>query len=312
MPGKPVRIVLDTDIGGDIDDLYALYFALFDPRIELAAVTTAYGDTQLKAKLVAKALRKAGCMDIPIGAGIGTPQARVALGELAPGSHTGKGYCTYVTEQDPEFSQEFPSAMQVMKQLLRESEGPVAIVCIGAASNVADAVLMPETDLRAKISQTALMAGETRRMYREYNVVCDPDACEVVLNCGIPSFLGTFDVTARLRLAMDDVRREFADQSNPVYETLVTCSELWGPYRGHKQGPVLYDLVPLLWLANPDCIATCKSTVHVELRGTYTRGMTVRTAEDGLVTESVDIDAPARMAEILGVLHAGAKSVAAG
>ena len=87
MPGKPVRIVLDTDIGGDIDDLYALYFALFDPRIELAAVTTAYGDTSGKRSWLPKSLQ-AGWTSPSVRAS--ALRRRVALGSLAPGSHTGR------------------------------------------------------------------------------------------------------------------------------------------------------------------------------------------------------------------------------
>ena len=61
----PVPIVLDTDIGDDIDDMYALYLALLHPELELRAVTTAHRSSQRKARFVAKALRIAGVTDIP-------------------------------------------------------------------------------------------------------------------------------------------------------------------------------------------------------------------------------------------------------
>ena len=70
----PVPIVLDTDIGDDIDDMYALYLALLHPELELRAVTTAHRSSQRKARFVAKALRIAGVTDIPIGAGIDLSQ----------------------------------------------------------------------------------------------------------------------------------------------------------------------------------------------------------------------------------------------
>ena len=46
MSVEPIRIIYDTDLGEDIDDLYALYLALFHPRIEVLAVTTVHGDTR--------------------------------------------------------------------------------------------------------------------------------------------------------------------------------------------------------------------------------------------------------------------------
>jgi hypothetical protein len=43
-PG-PIPIVLDTDIGGDIDDAFALAVVLDSPELDLRAVTTVSGDT---------------------------------------------------------------------------------------------------------------------------------------------------------------------------------------------------------------------------------------------------------------------------
>src|SRR5438067_3017860 len=70
-------VLLDTDIGDDIDDALALALALRSPEIELQAVTTVFGDTHLRARLAQHLLRVFGRDDIPVAAGISTPiQAR--------------------------------------------------------------------------------------------------------------------------------------------------------------------------------------------------------------------------------------------
>lgn len=51
---KPVPVLLDTDIGSDIDDAFAIALILHSPELDLRAVTTASGDTDARARLAAK------------------------------------------------------------------------------------------------------------------------------------------------------------------------------------------------------------------------------------------------------------------
>ena len=50
-PMKAQLAILDTDIGDDIDDAFALALALRSPELRLLGITTAYGDTELRARL---------------------------------------------------------------------------------------------------------------------------------------------------------------------------------------------------------------------------------------------------------------------
>src|SRR5512146_330115 len=72
------NIILDTDIGDDIDDAYALGLALSSPELEILGVTTAYDATDLRAKLVSRMLYETGRDDIPVVAGIRTGNDRFA------------------------------------------------------------------------------------------------------------------------------------------------------------------------------------------------------------------------------------------
>ena len=63
------NVLIDTDIGDDIDDALALALALRSPEIELRGVTTVFGDTLKRAHLASHLLHVFGREDIPIAAG---------------------------------------------------------------------------------------------------------------------------------------------------------------------------------------------------------------------------------------------------
>ena len=64
---KKISVILDTDIGGDIDDIWALVLLLKSPELDLRLVTTATGDTHYRAKVVVRLLEIAGRGDSPLG-----------------------------------------------------------------------------------------------------------------------------------------------------------------------------------------------------------------------------------------------------
>src|SRR5262245_26985702 len=66
---RRIPVILDTDIGDDIDDTWALVLALKSPDLDLKLVVTDYGNTEQRARLVARVLELAGRTDIPIGIG---------------------------------------------------------------------------------------------------------------------------------------------------------------------------------------------------------------------------------------------------
>lgn len=303
MSDNRIPVIYDTDLGEDIDDLYALYLALFHPRLELLAVTTVHGDTQAKARLAKKVLRLAGRNDIPIGAGIGMSEARRARAQTAPDPARAATFVRYVTADDPEWGQVYPSAQSVIRSALEASPEPVSLIGEGAFSNLGDA-LQTLGSVRDKIRHLALMGGETQAQWNEYNVLCDPEAADVVLNCGLPVFLGTYFLTAELRMTMDDVQAAFGGSTSPICRVLSDCTSLWSPSRGGKAGPVLYDLVPVFWVADNSIVETHESTIRVELHGTYTRGQTVRTSSQGTVLESLNLNAARLVAEFIEVIRA--------
>ena len=65
-----IPVILDTDIGTDIDDTWALAMMLNSPELDIKLITSATLDTYERAKIIARILEIAGWTDIPIGIGI--------------------------------------------------------------------------------------------------------------------------------------------------------------------------------------------------------------------------------------------------
>src|ERR1700750_2353424 len=70
-PAK-TKIIIDTDIGDDLDDAFALGLALNSPEVDIVGITTVWGDTTLRARLVDRLLAQTGRASIPVAEGIHT------------------------------------------------------------------------------------------------------------------------------------------------------------------------------------------------------------------------------------------------
>src|SRR5579864_9816139 len=77
----PEKIIIDTDIGDDIDDAFAVALALRSPELQILGISTTFGDTETRAKLVDRILGEAGRADIPVAAGTPTKIGRASCRE---------------------------------------------------------------------------------------------------------------------------------------------------------------------------------------------------------------------------------------
>lgn len=123
-------IILDTDIGTDIDDFWALAMLLNCPELDPRLVTTVGGDTTYRAQLAAKFLETAGRIEIPIGVGLGDPT----------GSHNFQA--PWLDGFDPSAYPGVihPDGIRAMLEVIAQAEGPVTVISIGVATNIARAL----------------------------------------------------------------------------------------------------------------------------------------------------------------------------
>ena len=270
---KKIPVILDTDICDDIDDLYNRMYCIMNPQIELKAVTIVYSDVLKKCRFVSKIFRLMGVTDIPIGIGRPISPSRLCKGQFNPTFEKNEGltcYANFVKPEDPENSLTYPTAQEVLKKALDETEEKVNIVCIGSLSNIGELLSTYPTP-QYNINMISIMGGEVEKQMAEHNINCDPEAAQIVLGYGLPVFLGTFHESRQISFPEEDLKKYFPNpDTNIIHNIFRECHKLWWGKEPH-----IYDLAPIFYLTHPELFETVDCRVNVELEGKYTRGYTV-------------------------------------
>ncbi|MGH9631468.1 MAG: nucleoside hydrolase [Bryobacteraceae bacterium] len=262
-----VPVILDTDMGDDIDDALALAFALKSPELKILAITTVLQQGQRRADLTWKILEQHGRTDIPIGVGaeqtlLGEPSDQTVRQTLALGAG----------DQQPEDKRQ--NGLRLMIDTILNSQEKVTVLAYGPLTNVALA-LRSEPRIRPKIQRIVLMNGVFFTPRLEYNTIRDPEASAIVYSSGLPITTVGLDVTLQCRMEEADLAR-FRDSQLPNVQFLYQLIEIWQQGKT-DQRPILHDPLAVAITFRPELIRTSPGRVNVELNGTpkQTYGMTL-------------------------------------
>lgn len=269
------KIIIDTDPGQDIDDLLAILFALKRPELDIKAITTVTYPSDKRARLIQRLLRYLDRTEIPVAAGMQFPLRQFSEDEKRRQYDLSSSMNHYAFAE-PEDSRDQPSGEDAVDLIIRTVEaypGEIALACLAPLTNIACA-LRRKPEIAGKIKSIAMMGGETVLNRAEHNVAFDYIASEVVLTSGIPIYMGTWDVTRRFVLTLDDCKL-FSKSQTPVDQALGRAIELWHPAQNWKPGPVMYDIFPIIWSFDRSFYTVKSMSVRVETKGEFTRGMTV-------------------------------------
>lgn len=226
-------MLLDTDVGTDVDDALALALAVKSPEIDLCAVTTVFGDSLMRARIARKILALGGRPDIPVSAGLGPPLLRKREGLML--GHEGKG----ILESDQDGLPIDPRhAVDLLVDTIMQAEKPLTLVTIGPVSNVALAIIKQPSIIQ-RIEQLVIMGGciypervgdgqfpEQVAARMEYNLGADPDASEVVFGAGIPTLLVPAEVTYSVWLTDED-RSRLQESHTALAKSLSAVVDIW-------------------------------------------------------------------------------------
>jgi len=256
LPPPPIPVLLDTDIGTDIDDAFALALVMRSPELNLVGVTTVSGDTQARARLTARLLIDGGRPLVPVAAGeTGKPLPieQTRLGDDVQGP-------PIVTQPAVEF----------MKDQIEQARRPLTLVAIGPLTNVAQ-LIARYPDTAGKVKQIAMMGGSialgngtSRKPAAEYNIASDAKAAQVVFGSGIPILMAPLDATAMLDLDAAGRDRVF-NHHTPLTDDLARLYPLWG-----HPTPILFDPLAVAMLLNPSLCRTKQLALAVDDQG-FTR-----------------------------------------
>lgn len=258
----PQLVILDTDIGDDIDDAFALALILRSPELHLLGIETAYGDTELRARLVDRYLAAVGQTGIPVLAGVKTKSARASQAAYA--------------EQWP--SRQHQDGVSFLLDQIRAHPMQITLIAIGPLVNIGAAIQRDPATFK-QLKRVVIMGGSVYRGYdaknggkdtppsAEWNIVCDPSGAKALFSSGVPVYVLPLDST-QVHLENPSLGSLFAHGS-PLTDQLTLLYHQW---TGAKEwrSPTLFDPVAATYAIRPELCPASPMRLEVDEKG-FTR-----------------------------------------
>jgi inosine-uridine nucleoside N-ribohydrolase len=214
----PTKVLLDTDIGSDIDDAICLAYLLAQPECELLGITTVSGEPESRA-MIASAQRAVAGRTLPIYPGASQPllveqrQPRVPQADAL--------------ERWPH-EQQFPrgQAIEFLRTTIRAHPGEVTLLAIGPMTNLA-LLFRADPEIPELLRSLVLMCGDfgEQATRAEWNAYCDPHAAAIVYGARPPVHrsLG-LNVTTQVVMPAAEVRQRFQTR---LLRPVLDFAEVW-------------------------------------------------------------------------------------
>jgi inosine-uridine nucleoside N-ribohydrolase len=256
------KVILDTDIGDDIDDAFALALAVSSPKLQVIGVTTAWGDTDLRARLAERLLKVTGHSDIPVAAG--------------PKTHASSTFSQARWAQiEPEPVKGFPDAIDFTLNAIRRNPGQITLIAIAPFSNIG-ALIDRDPATFSRLKQIVLMGGSIHRGYGdlgylpdrgpdpEYNVMMDIPSSRKLFASGVPIEMMPLDST---QLKFDETMRDTVfSQATPMTDALLSLYEEWRASTGNAT-PTLFDVMAVAVAIDSDLCPTRPMDIEIDDKG---------------------------------------------
>lgn len=237
---KKRPVILDTDIGDDIDDTWALAMLLKSPELDVRMVLTDYGPTEYRARIAAKMLEVAGRTEVPVGVG------------LKQSNKTGPQW-DWV--KDYPFSRYagkiYEDGVQALVRTIMDSADPITLICIGPVPNIAAALRMepriaPKTSFVGMGGSIRLAKDGIPGAVAEHNVAADVQASQKVFSAPWPSMTITpLDTCSLVRLQGTNYKT-VCESHDPVARAVIENYRIWLRGRSDEgQTSRLFDTVAI-------------------------------------------------------------------
>ncbi len=288
---KKIPVILDGDPGHD--DAIAWMLAKASSALDIRAVTSVCGNQTIE-KTTYNARRVCTLLGIDAPIAMGRPKPLLEDVRNAPSIH-GESGLDGPELPEPAMDVCHLTATELMAQVLRQSEEPVALVPTGPLTNVAS-LLLAHPELKRKIRVISLMGGGIAygnwTPAAEFNILLDPEAAKIVFESGVPLIMSGLDVTEKALIFPEDFEKIRA-VGNPVAEIVAQWLEFF--YTFHRSigyaGAPMHDPVAVASLICPELLVSRQMCVQIETKGQYCRGATIgRTDLPANATVNVDID----------------------
>lgn len=269
------RIILDTDIGTDVDDAMAVALAALSPEIKVEGITTVYGDVDLRARMAVKILKLLGKEEIPVMAGI--REVLLRNREIWWLGHEGEG----LLEEGEELSYDKRHAVDFIIDTVMNNPGEITLVAIGPFTNLAVAMAR-EPLIAENVKQIIIMGGSARLgsigmelEYSDHNVSRDPESASLLFRSGAPIIMCGYDVTRQVLVRTKDVERLEATKE-PLNLAMARMIRKWLDW-WKRDFTAMNDPLCIGLLIDPSFCRGKMMNVHVEYDHRHPTGHTICT-----------------------------------
>jgi inosine-uridine nucleoside N-ribohydrolase len=244
----PEKIIIDTDIGDDIDDAFAVALALSSPEFQVLGFSASFGDTPTRARMLDRMLGELGKSDIAVAQGV---PANVNLNAFTQRRYAEAGSFARANH---------PGSVDFILEQARKYPGQVTLVAIGPLPNIGAAIDKDAATFR-KLKRVVIMGGSIRTMtdpyglaapiapHPEWNIKNDIAAAKKLFAVGVPLTVLPLDSTANLKMH-DVARTALFSHGSMMTNILAGLYYEWSAYT-RAASPILYDPMTLASMLDP-------------------------------------------------------------
>ena len=191
------KVILDTDIGTDVDDALALAALMGSKEVDLIGITTVYGDVRLRSA-IAMHLCSLVNREIPTFAGEGKT---ISGREVWVSGSEGKNY-----ENLASFTPQITSAVDFLVNAVVSQPKSIDVIAIGPLTNIAWAI-QTNLDFVEKVKRVWIMGGDFTQSRAEHNFKCDIDAARIVLESNVPISILDLPSSQKTIIRMEEIEQ---------------------------------------------------------------------------------------------------------
>ena len=191
------KVILDTDIGTDVDDALALAALMGSKEVDLIGITTVYGDVRLRSA-IAMHLCSLANREIPTFAGEGKT---ISGREVWVSGSEGKNY-----ENLTSFTPQITSAVDFLVNAVVSQPKSIDVIAIGPLTNIALAI-QTNLDFVEKVKRVWIMGGDFTQSRVEHNFKCDIDAARIVLESNVPISILDLPSSQKTIIRMEEIEQ---------------------------------------------------------------------------------------------------------
>jgi inosine-uridine nucleoside N-ribohydrolase len=220
---RKIPVILDTDIGGDIDDAWALALILKSPELDLKMVVTDSGNPSYRAAIAGKYLEAAGRTDIPIGLGVyendGTGPQEHWLGEYQVSDYAGPIY---------------EDGVGALIDMIMNAPESITLICIGPVPNIRAALqraprLVEKTKIVGMFGSLRFGYDGSEEIINETNVRLEPAACRQMFAAFLDITITPLDTCGRVHLTGDKYQ-QVRNCDDPLIQALIESYDSWADH----------------------------------------------------------------------------------